>query len=119
MPAKSSPPQPAATALVFDLPPLPPERVELPPPFAGQWVELRLDVPQKEVVAADGDVGLLAVGIAAWSLTADGQPVPVTRDALVALVEQMPPLFVWLRDEWVRRRWSPLAVPPTASNGSS
>jgi hypothetical protein len=54
MSAKSSPPQPAATgAAIFDLPPLPPERGGLPAaPFAGQWVEMALDVPQKEIAAA-------------------------------------------------------------------
>jgi hypothetical protein len=108
MSAKSSPPQPAATPLQFDLPPLPPERVEM-----------TLDVPQKEIAAAGTNTKILARVLTAWSLTAGGQPVPITADALDALADQMPPLFMWLLDEWTRRRFSPLAARPTASNGSS
>jgi hypothetical protein len=110
MSAKSSPPQPAATPLQFDLPPLPPERVTCPAPFAEQWVEMALDVPQKEIAAAGHNTAIL---------TAGGQPVPITAAALDALADQMPPLFMWLLEEWTRRRFSPLAARPTESNGSS
>jgi hypothetical protein len=119
MSAKSSPPQPAATPLQFDLPPLPPERVTCPAPFAEQWVEMALDVPQKEIAAAGHNTAILARVLTAWSLTAGGQPVPITAAALDALADQMPPLFMWLLEEWTRRRFSPLAARPTESNGSS
>jgi hypothetical protein len=119
MSAKSSPPQPAATPLQFDLPPLPPERVACPAPFAAEWVEMTLDVPQKEIAAAGTNTKMLARVLTAWSLTAGGQPVPITDATLNTLADQMPPLFMWLLDEWTRRRFSPLAARPTPPTGSS
>lgn len=119
MPAKSSPPQPAATKLIFDLPPLPPERVALPPPYEGQWVELALDLPERDISATTTNVQLLGHAIKRWSLTSAGRPVPVTEEALIALADQVAPLFQWLVNEWVTRRLRPLTAAPTASNGSS
>ena len=120
MAPKSSPPQPeAAPKLIFDLPPLPPERVALPPPFTGQWVDLALDLPQRDVSASTTNAQLLARTIKGWNLTSNGQPVPVTEEALLALADQVSPLFQWLVNEWVTRRLTPLGAPPTAPSGSS
>lgn len=108
MPAKdkASPPEPAPLpAVLLDFPERK-ERLACVDLYEGHWFDVVTNVPPNRV--RDMKMGdFLATVITAWSFKLqDGQPAPITPEALDGLP---PDLWNWLVSEYYERRERPLA----------
>lgn len=94
------------------------ERLDCPDVYAGDWLDVWTNPPDRLVAESPDDGALLVAVIRAWSFeTTAGQPAPITVEALAALPRD---LVYWIIQEWITRRTAPLAsrISALAPNGT-
>lgn len=96
------------------------ERVDLPEPYTGAWVEAWVNPPQSlfRAAPADGDDSELGAQLVrAWNLALEpGQPLPATAEGIQALPLD---LRTVLWEAYHAQRLRPLVRPATPTSAAS